>query len=517
MARPTRAAAALAGKQANKQSTSPYFDKTKPTSKGKNSVKSKGKQPARRAKVLKKDQYPSSDDFESEESDTSSEDSGDAEDVYKEPDSDAIDDDDAGSDFEEEDEDEEVDAASVISEDIDDEDVLDFSVKKKGNGASSANGSGKKKRKGSKDGGRASSNGGSPSKKAKKSSKDSDFEDDAGDEDEDASEEELQDGRKVVRTKLVKAPSHHVKPGLVDPHTMEFLSELRTHNDREWFAKNDARYRHALLNWQAFVTEIQTEFQRGDWSIPEMPAKDLIHRIYRDVRFSNDKTPYKTNFAASFSRAGRKGSFAGYYLQISPGGRSLLAGGKWTPDKNDLATIRTNIIRNSKPFRRIINAPRFVELFGPAKPDAKGKGTRCNVFGADDMLKVAPKMNGVDKNHKDIDLLKLRTIGVVHYFKDEDVIKPTFRQQVQDVVEAMSPLVLHLNDLLHPQSDAEEEEEEEEDEEEDQASVPDDEEQDRIEVTAASRKLCESAVNDEEPVEEDDSDGQEGEGGIEEA
>lgn len=83
----------------------------------------------------------------------------------------------------------------------------------------------------------------------------------------------------------------------------------------------------------------------------------------------------------------------------------------------------------------------------------------------------------------------------------------------------MSPLVLLLNDLLHPQSDAEEEEEEgeEEDEEEDQASIPDEEEQDRIEVTAASRKLCESAVNDEEPVEEDDSDGQEGEGGIEEA
>lgn len=110
----------------------------------------------------------------------------------------------------------------------------------------------------------------------------------------------------------------------------------------------------------------------------------------------------------------RKGPFAGYYLQISPGGRSLLAGGKWTPDKNDLATIRTNIIRNSKPFRRIINAPTFVKYFGPAKLDAKGKGVRCNVFGADDMLKVAPKMNGVDKNHKDIDLLKLRTIGVVH-------------------------------------------------------------------------------------------------------
>lgn len=110
----------------------------------------------------------------------------------------------------------------------------------------------------------------------------------------------------------------------------------------------------------------------------------------------------------------RKGPFAGYYLQISPNGRSLLAGGKWSPDKNDLATIRTNILRTSKPLRKVISAPRFVKMFGPAKVDGNGKGERCNIFGADDMLKVAPKMNNVDKTHKDIDLLKLRTIGVVY-------------------------------------------------------------------------------------------------------
>lgn len=222
MARPTRAAAALAGKQANKQATSPYFDKT--NAKGKAKATPTKKQGNGRDKVS----TDASEDFSSEESDTSSEDSVDDRDVYKEPDSDAIDEEsDAISDVEPEDHE---DDESVVSEDIDG-DVLDFSSKKK-NGKSE-NGSGKKKRKGKE----RESDTTSPSKKAKKEAKDSDFEEEDGSDD-DASEEELEDGRKVVRTKLVKAPSSSVKPGLIDPHTMQFLSELRSHNDREWFAKN---------------------------------------------------------------------------------------------------------------------------------------------------------------------------------------------------------------------------------------------------------------------------------------
>lgn len=115
----------------------------------------------------------------------------------------------------------------------------------------------------------------------------------------------------------------------------------------------------------------------------------------------------------AYAFCSRKGPFAGYYLQIAPG-RSLLAGGKWDPDKNELATIRTNILHSSKPFRKVIKNPKFVEYFGPAKVDGRGKGKRCNVFGADDALKIAPKIEGVDKTHKDIDLLRLRSICVLY-------------------------------------------------------------------------------------------------------
>lgn len=140
---------------------------------------------------------------------------------------------------------------------------------------------------------------------------------------------------------------------------------------------------------------------------PLTPPK---HRIYRDVRFSSDKTPYKSNFSMSTSRGGKKGTWAGYHLSICPRGHSILACGKWQPNRDDLAAIRQNILLDPAPFRAAIGAPAFVKLFGKAEPGKKGKAQ--NIFGHSDELKVAPK--GVDKTHKDIDLLKLRSIVVFH-------------------------------------------------------------------------------------------------------
>lgn len=113
----------------------------------------------------------------------------------------------------------------------------------------------------------------------------------------------------------------------------------------------------------------------------------------------------------STSRGGRKGIWAGYYLAISPNGNSVLGAGVWQPGKDELATLRQNVIRDPSRLRDVISRPEFVELVGPPKPHAKG--TRQNVFGHSDALKVAPKLEGVDKTHKDIDLLKLRSVAVL--------------------------------------------------------------------------------------------------------
>lgn len=229
------------------------------------------------------------------------------------------------------------------------------------------------------------------------------------------------------------------------PTTMEFLAELRKNNDRDWFSENDARYRHALANFKAFMVAWTGKASDVDWQLPHLPTKDLIHRIYRDVRFSKDKTPYKTNLAFSHSRTGRKGPFAFYYFQISPGGRSLLAAGCWQPGSTELKAIRQAILNDPQPLRDVIGEKEFVELYGEPTPRMDGK--RQSIFGLDDQLKNAPKLDGVDKTHKDIDLLKCRSIAVESTFTDKEVCAEDFLEKVLDRMRVTAPFVQLLNEV----------------------------------------------------------------------
>jgi len=181
-----------------------------------------------------------------------------------------------------------------------------------------------------------------------------------------------------------------------------------------------------------------------DPQIPPLPPKDLVHRIYRDIRFSNDKTPYKSEFTAGFSRSGRKGIFAFYYIRIKPGDESMLAAGAWCPGKNELNMIRNHIKRSSDRLRQVISEPEFVAHFGEPRPHPKGN--RQNIFGREDELKTAPK--GVDKNHRDIDLLKCRSFAVSQSFSDDQVLSGTFIQELGNVARILRPFVHCLNDMM---------------------------------------------------------------------
>ncbi|EJF59938.1 hypothetical protein DICSQDRAFT_171662 [Dichomitus squalens LYAD-421 SS1] len=256
------------------------------------------------------------------------------------------------------------------------------------------------------------------------------------------SELELEEGQQVVGV-VVQAPkTGRVPPGQISQNTLDFLSELKKPecNDREWFKLHEPVYRVAEKEWKDFVEHFTDVLVDVDPQIPHLPPKDVIHRIYRDVRFSNDKTPYKTGFSASFSRSGRKGIFA----HFQPNGESLMAAGSWCPGRNELATMRANLQRSSRRFREIISAPEFEALFGPAKPHPKGK--RQNIFGGEDELKVAPK--GVDKTHTDIDILKCRSFAVVFKFTDKQVLSPDFKDELASVAKVMRPFVHCLNDLM---------------------------------------------------------------------
>ncbi|KAL5520835.1 hypothetical protein ACEPAF_2838 [Sanghuangporus sanghuang] len=254
-------------------------------------------------------------------------------------------------------------------------------------------------------------------------------------------EEEFKDGVEVVGT-VVQAPkTGRVPPGQISQNTLNFLRQLQNPecNDRTWFKLREPVYRLAEKEWKDFIDEFTPLLIEADPQIPPLPPNDVVHRIYRDVRFSNDKTPYKTNFSASFSRSGRKGIFAGFKA-----GDSLFAAGVWCPEKNELQTIRNNILRSSRRLRQTITDPAFVEVFG--EPIPTSKGGRRNIFGRDDELKTAPK--GVDKTHKDIDLLKCRSFCVIHNFTDEEVLDPDFKETVKRMISITRPFVHCLNDMM---------------------------------------------------------------------
>lgn len=136
---------------------------------------------------------------------------------------------------------------------------------------------------------------------------------------------------------------------------MSFLRDLQdeTNNTRKWFALHKAVYQYAWDNLQAFTMAVLPRLMAVDDTVPWLPARDMVYRIYRDIRFSKSQMPYKTNLCATFSRGGRKGEFAGYHMQFEPGNRSFAAGGRWCPNKYHLAAIRKHILDDSKLGRQL--------------------------------------------------------------------------------------------------------------------------------------------------------------------
>ncbi|SCZ98605.1 BZ3500_MvSof-1268-A1-R1_Chr3-1g05494 [Microbotryum saponariae] len=250
--------------------------------------------------------------------------------------------------------------------------------------------------------------------------------------------------RVIKKQKAIPGSTEDPETHIVLPSTMDFLTRLKENNDRDWFKARDAQYRHALKNIQSLCQAWVPRAAQADWSLPEMPVKDLMQRIHRDVRFSKSKIPYRTCLAFSHSRTGRKGPFAIYYLQIGPHGQSLLAGGLWAPDGDQVKMIRNGVLRDAAPLRKILNNPKFIKYFG--KPDHKS-GKRTSIYGHEDQLKNCPKMDGVTKDHPEIDLLKLRSNAVTHYFTDDEVLSEGFLDKVIDIMEVMAPFVQLLNDV----------------------------------------------------------------------
>ena len=162
------------------------------------------------------------------------------------------------------------------------------------------------------------------------------------------------------------------KDDTIHPNTLLFLKDLRKNNDREWLKFHDADYRQSKNDFDTFIEKLTEKLIEKDETIPELPAKDVVFRIYRDVRFSSDPTPYKAYFSAAWSRTGRKGPYAHYYLQVMPG-ESFLGGGLWWPDAEPTAKLRRAFDRKSEKAKEVLMQPgiRKEYLRGCAKDENK--------------------------------------------------------------------------------------------------------------------------------------------------
>jgi uncharacterized protein (TIGR02453 family) len=210
----------------------------------------------------------------------------------------------------------------------------------------------------------------------------------------------------------------------------DFLKKLKTNNNKDWFEKNKVTYLSAKEEFEMLIDKLIKGLHKSDKKISaELKAKDCTFRIYKDVRFSKDKTPYKINMGASINPGGKKSMQAGYYLHIEPGG-CFLAGGVYMPEPEQLNAIRQEIDYNPKPLLKVLNAAAFKKYFKGLDEDGK--------------LKTAPK--GFEKDHAHIELLKNRHFIVSAQLKDKDVLSKDSDKLILEGFKAMQPLLDYLRE-----------------------------------------------------------------------
>ena len=206
--------------------------------------------------------------------------------------------------------------------------------------------------------------------------------------------------------------------------TLQFILDLKANNDRRWFLENKNRYDLARQEFLEFVDEWIKEVTRFDESAVDQKAKDIIFRIYRDVRFSNDKRPYKDHFGAYLAAGGRKSVYPGYYFHLCPGGHSFLAGGVWMPPAAHLKAIRQEIDYNFDEFTSIINNPAFTRYFNP---ELSG-----------DALKTVPK--GYDATNPALPYLKFKSWTAIYPITDNQLVQNDLLPTILKAVQAVQPL-----------------------------------------------------------------------------
>lgn len=212
----------------------------------------------------------------------------------------------------------------------------------------------------------------------------------------------------------------------------DFLGQLQRNNNRIWFAENRPLYDELRGKWLDDLQRIIDILAATDPRYSRMTPKTAAFRIYRDIRFSNDKSPFKTYFSAAFSPYGRQVHAAGYYLHLSADCDAGLYGGIWAPEAPVLKKLRTAIVDNIEEFEQIISDPRMLAVY----PDWAGEE-----------LKTVPK--GYDRNHPLAHLLRRKDYGRFHACGREFFLDPSWPEKAVELFLLLRPLNEFIDYSIH--------------------------------------------------------------------
>lgn len=206
--------------------------------------------------------------------------------------------------------------------------------------------------------------------------------------------------------------------------SLDFLSELQQNNTREWFEEHKTIFKQEEKKLKEFYSSVL-----ADLNLTDTIDKMKIFRIYRDVRFSNDKTPYQSHRSVSFSRATEK-LRGGYYLRIAPG-KSMMGGGFFSPNPADLQRIRKEFETDDSEIREILADKKFKQFFGTLEGEE---------------VKTAPR--GFDVNHPAIDLIRKKSFVAIRNFTDEEVLADDFQDKLKESYLQLRPFFDFMSEVL---------------------------------------------------------------------
>ena len=217
---------------------------------------------------------------------------------------------------------------------------------------------------------------------------------------------------------------------MLQPSTIKFLKTLAKHNNKQWFDANRPLYDQAKDDFENFIQSVLDQHSKKDDDLKELTAKKCTFRINRDIRFSKDKTPYKTNMGASLNRGGKKSVFAGYYFHCEPG-KSFVGGGLWMPMAPEVKKIRQEIDYCYDEFNQIIKAKKFRSVYK-------------ELYSGED-VKLSKVPQGFEKDNPAAEYLKLKSWLAMRNLSDTDLVSKDLLKKTSEAFDALQPLVKFLN------------------------------------------------------------------------